>query len=159
MNLHAVPKTKKTTRKKKEKEKDNSQPRYQGSSLPSRSMRGGLLAMIKVCLGACAALLVLVSWGLVVLFVLGSSGWRVGVFGVWSAVLGSYPIWGIVYVKALITKRPSSFSSFQHARGRGTHTDSSANKAGLYVVRISLGTLSDVPAILHVQTQRCVQHI
>ena len=32
------------------------------------------------------------------------------------------------------------------ARGRGTHTDSSANKAGLYAVRISLRTLSDVPA-------------
>ena len=64
-----------------------------------------------------------------------------------------------VCAKLLITKRPSSFSSFQHAKGRGTHTDSSANKAGLYVVRISLGTLSDVPAILHVQTQRCVQHI
>ena len=30
--------------------------------------------------------------------------------------------------------------------GRGTHTDSSANKAGLYVVRISLRTVSDVPA-------------
>ena len=32
------------------------------------------------------------------------------------------------------------------SRGRGAHADSSANKAGLYVVRISLGTLSDVPA-------------
>ena len=32
------------------------------------------------------------------------------------------------------------------AGGRGTHTDSSANKAGLYAVRISLRTLSDVPA-------------
>ena len=32
------------------------------------------------------------------------------------------------------------------AEGRGTHTDSSANKAGLYAVRISLRTLSDVPA-------------
>ena len=32
------------------------------------------------------------------------------------------------------------------ARGRGIHTDSSANKAGLYVVGISLRTLSDVPA-------------
>ena len=32
------------------------------------------------------------------------------------------------------------------AGGRGTHTDSAANKAGLYVVRISLRTLSDVPA-------------
>ena len=36
--------------------------------------------------------------------------------------------------------------TFTFAGGRGTHTDSSANKAGLYVVRISLGTLSDVPA-------------
>ena len=32
------------------------------------------------------------------------------------------------------------------AGGRGTHTDSSANKAGLYAVRMSLRTLSDVPA-------------
>ena len=32
------------------------------------------------------------------------------------------------------------------AGGRGTHTDSSVNKAGLYAVRISLRTLSDVPA-------------
>ena len=39
----------------------------------------------------------------------------------------------------------SMFTCLQ-AGGRGAHTDSSANKAGLYVVRISLGTLSDVPA-------------
>ena len=32
------------------------------------------------------------------------------------------------------------------AEGRGTHTDSSANEAGLYAVRISQRTLSDVPA-------------
>ena len=32
------------------------------------------------------------------------------------------------------------------AGGRGTNTDSSANKAGLYVVRISLRTLSNAPA-------------
>ena len=32
------------------------------------------------------------------------------------------------------------------AGGRGTHTDSSANKAGLYAVRIPLRTVSDVPA-------------
>ena len=32
------------------------------------------------------------------------------------------------------------------AGGRGTHTDSLANTAGLYVVSISLGTLSDAPA-------------
>ena len=45
----------------------------------------------------------------------------------------------------------SMFTCLQ-AGGRGTHTDSSANKAGLYVVRISLGTLSDVPAeIQHVR--------
>ena len=86
----------KNKKKRKTKKTTSSHPRYRGSSVPSRSMRGGLLAMIKVGLGACAALLVLVSWGLVVLFVLGSSGWRVGVFGSWSAVLGSYPIWGIV---------------------------------------------------------------
>ena len=39
----------------------------------------------------------------------------------------------------------SMFTCLQ-AGGRGAHTDSSAKKAGLYVVRISLGTLSDVPA-------------
>ena len=50
----------------------------------------------------------------------------------------------------------SMFTCLQ-AGGRGAHTDSSANKAGLYVVRISLGTLSDVPATggqdLHVNRQ------
>ena len=38
------------------------------------------------------------------------------------------------------------FSEVYIAGGRGTHTDSSANEAGLYAVRISLRTLSDVPA-------------
>ena len=38
------------------------------------------------------------------------------------------------------------FQLVSRAGGRGTHTDSSANKAGLYAVRISLRTLSDVPA-------------
>ena len=44
--------------------------------------------------------------------------------------------------RLLLTKRPLGFSSFSilDAGGRGTHTNSSANKAGLYVVRISLGT-------------------
>ena len=70
--------------------------------------------------------------------------------------------YGVLCVcEPLMTKRLVFFSSFSilNAGGRGTHTDSSASRAGLCVVRISRGTLSDVPAFLHVQTQRCVQHI
>ena len=65
--------------------------------------------MIKVGLGAWAAFLVLVSWGLVVLFVLGSSGWRVGLFGAWSVVLGSCPIWGIACVETSDSKEAPFF--------------------------------------------------
>ena len=46
--------------------------------------------------------------------------------------------------------RENFFSTFLcshvYKQGAEAHTDSSANKAGQYVVRISLGTLSDVPA-------------
>ena len=66
------------------------------------------MAMIKVGLGACAA--VLVSRGWVVLFVLRSSGWQVGVFGACSAVLGSYPGRGIVCVRPSTSKEVPFFN-------------------------------------------------
>ena len=50
-----------------------------------------------------------------------------------AKVFSSYACRGIISIVATTASR-------------GAHTDSSANKAGLYVVRISLGTLSDVPA-------------
>ena len=61
---------------------------------------------------------------------------------------GSTPIW----IYACVCVHPDSKlramvnTSACKAGGRGTHTDSSANKAGLYAARISLRTLSDAPA-------------